>query len=183
MTEPAWKRYEDTARILLMKLREELNLDRIEGKQTAVGDHTEWELDAKGIRAGAEGAFVVIEVRRYTKSRIPQSQVGALAFTIKDTGAVGGIMVSPLPLQTGAQRIAQAENIVHVELGANSTPEVFAMRFLSQVMVGVKDQFAFKAEFTATVIQACQTCGTNFTPLSSEMLCPPCTSKYCPTTA
>jgi hypothetical protein len=39
-----------------------------------------------------------------------------LAYRIIDTGADGGILVSPLGLQEGAERVAAAENIISVRL-------------------------------------------------------------------
>jgi len=60
-----------------------------------------------------------------------------LAYRIIDTGASGGIIVSPLNLQEGAAKVAAAENIIDVQLDAESTPDQFAMRFLNQLMISV----------------------------------------------
>ena len=58
---------------------------------------------------------------------------------IIDTGVVGGIIVSPLGLQEGAEKIAAAEGIVSVLLDENSTRTHYVMSFLHSVMVGVSD--------------------------------------------
>jgi hypothetical protein len=41
----------------------------------------------------------------------------------------GGIIVSPLGLQEGAQKVANAENVKHVTLGPDSTTNEYVMRF------------------------------------------------------
>ena len=60
------------------------------------------------MRLGNQG-FLVIECRRYPKSRLPQKDAGELAFVIEDLGASGGILVSPLGFQKGAKKIAEAK--------------------------------------------------------------------------
>jgi hypothetical protein len=67
-----WKSYEDVARRLLDKIGDALGLERVEGKQSLVGESgTTWVIDGKGVRAN-DGAIVVIECRRYTTSRLKQ---------------------------------------------------------------------------------------------------------------
>src|SRR3990172_1193422 len=61
-------------------------------------------------------------------------------------GNEGGIVVSPLGLQEGAEKIAAAENIQSVELRADSTIYDYFLRFLNNVMVGVHDTIHFKDE-------------------------------------
>jgi len=60
-----------------------------------------------------------------------------LAYTIKDTRATGGIIVSPLGLQEGAAKIAQAENIINVIMNENSTRESYMLSFLNKVFIGL----------------------------------------------
>jgi hypothetical protein len=131
-----WKRYQTTATIILNEVATHFGLRRVEGQQSIPGlrSGTEWELDAKGCTEGNE-TFVIIECRRYTTSKLKQEQLGALAYRISDTGAVGGIIVSPLGLQEGAERIAKAENITSVKLSADATPEQFAVEFLGNAIV------------------------------------------------
>jgi hypothetical protein len=131
-----WKRYESAAAIILNELAAHFGLNRVEGKQSIHGlrSGTEWEIDAKGWSEGTE-TFVIIECRRYPTSKVKQEQLGAIAYRISDTGAVGGIIVSPLGLQEGAERIAKAENITSVKLSADATPEQFAVEFLGNAIV------------------------------------------------
>jgi hypothetical protein len=137
-TPKSWRTYEEVATFLLNDLSASFQLDRVEGTQPVAGlrSGTTWEIDAKGVKEGDSG-FVLVEVRRYTSSRLSQEDLAAVAYRIQDTGAVGGIVVSPLPLQIGAQRIAEAANIVAVQLNENSTTTEYMLRFLSRVMVSL----------------------------------------------
>jgi hypothetical protein len=132
-----WRAYEKVAVEIFDRLGEELGLSAVEGKQSIPGlSGTEWELDAKGITQGSE-AFVIVECRRHTTSKIKQEAVAALAFRIQDTGAAGGFMVSPLGLQEGAQKVAASANIHSVILNAGATPQQFALLFLGNLFVGL----------------------------------------------
>jgi hypothetical protein len=115
-------------------------LKRVEGKQGVLGlrSGTEWVIDAKGVALGGE-KFVIIECRRHTTSRQKQEHMAALAYRILDTGAARGILVSPLDVQKGARKIAQAEHIVTAQLAAESTTTEYVLKFLNQIHVGVSD--------------------------------------------
>lgn len=91
---------------------------------------------ARGVLKTGEG-FFIIECRRKPKRRLPQAHVGGLAFRIKDTGAAGGIIVSPLLLQRGARLVAASEVIHKVELSPESTTTDFVFRFLEHTLHGV----------------------------------------------
>ena len=55
-----------------------------------------------GVSADGE-AVVVIECRRYPKSSLKQSDMAALAWTINDFSASGGLVVTPIGVQKGGQ--------------------------------------------------------------------------------
>ena len=147
-----WESYEEVATFLLNQFASEFKLERVEGKQKVAGQRsgTNWEIDAKGVRQGDDG-FLIIECRRYTTSKQNQEKVGALAYRILDTGAEGGIIVSPLGLQEGAKRVADAENIVSVQLDKNSTRRSYVLRFLNQVMFGSSETIRVGVSFSMTV--------------------------------
>ena len=155
-----WKDYEQVAAYLLDRNAKEFGLDRVEAKQVVTGQEsgTAWEIDAKGVRQDNEG-FIIVECRRYTASKLNQEQLGALAYRILDTGADGGIIVSPLGLQEGAAKVAAASKVLNVQLDANSTPTQFAMRFLKKVMIGVEIRFGLSAKASAELIRNCHNCG------------------------
>ena len=142
-----WESYEEVARYLLNEFARHFQLGSVEGKQLIPGaSGTGWNIDAKGIESNGEG-FVIIECKRHTTRRLCQERIGGLAYRIIDTGAKGGIVVSPLEFQKGARKVASHSNIIHVELDPKSTTTDYVMRFLNQVFVGR----AARVEVTASV--------------------------------
>ncbi|WP_433521590.1 hypothetical protein ACQPZ2_30355 [Nocardia pseudovaccinii] len=141
-----WRDYEEVTEFLLDRLASELGLARVEGKQRLVGEvGTPWEVDAKGVRLDDE-QIILVECKRYPKKRVNQDTLGGFAYRIRDLGAAGGILVSPLGLQAGADLVAKKEGIVEVHLDANSTREQYVLQFLDKIFVGVH----LKVEFTLT---------------------------------
>lgn len=148
-----WQSYEAVAAFLLNDIAAKLGLAHVEGKQqlTATESGTTWEIDAKGVRADEHEGFVIIECKRYPKDKVNQEQVGGLAYRIKDTGAAGGIFVTPIGLQAGAEKIATHEGIQTVHLDANSTREGYILRFLNDVFVGVTDTITVTDEVSVVI--------------------------------
>jgi hypothetical protein len=136
-----WETYEQVAQYLLNTMADQFDLARVEEKQNVLGSKTgaSYEIDAKGIVLGGEG-FVLIECRRYTTSRQKQEHIAALAYKIIDSGGKGGIIVSPLGLQQGAEKIAHAENIVSVLLDEKSTTKNYILKFLNKSFLGINDE-------------------------------------------
>jgi hypothetical protein len=132
-----WKTYEEVATYLLNQFAKEFGLERVEGKQSVSGKRsgTEWEIDAKGVGNTSE-VFFIVECRRNTTERQSQEKLGGLAYRIRDTGAKGGIIVSPLDLQEGAAKVAHAENIYCVTLSEDSTTSEYFLKFLDRLRVG-----------------------------------------------
>ena len=123
---------------------------------------------------GGDG-IVLVECRRYTTSKQNQEKIAALAYRIHYTKAEGGIMVSPLGLQTGAEKVADANNIKSIEIDANSTPENFTIRFLNKLFIGIADRVRLSDEVTVTVVKKCKSCGNSFEQIKNEIFCPDCT--------
>jgi hypothetical protein len=151
----AWESYEQVAIYLLDQIAAKLGLERVEGKQHAYGSRslTDWEIDGKGVTVGGEG-FVIIECRRYTKDRQNQERVAGLAYRIIDTGASGGILVSPLGFQEGAKKVAAAEGIHEMFMDANSTRSDYVLRFLNEVFIGMSATAVATATLKVKVIRA-----------------------------
>jgi hypothetical protein len=147
-----WETYEQVGTYLLDTFAEEFGLDRVEDKQELPGHRsgTSWEIDAKACRQGSDG-FVIVEFRRRTTSRQNQDQLGGLAYRIIDTGAEGGIIVSPLGLQEGAKKVAASENVVSVTLNENCNRHEYVMRFLNKLMVGLQDTIKFRSYGEAVI--------------------------------
>ncbi len=135
-SDTSWKNYEEVATFLLNQISREFGLERVEGKQQIGGQRSgaSWEIDAKGVYADQVG-FLLVEIRRYTTSRLTQEATAALAYRIHDTGASGGINVSPMGLQAGAKEVALAEGVHSVQLNAGSTNLEYVLRFLNKVML------------------------------------------------
>lgn len=139
MLSKTWRTYEEVAQYLLNQFVEHFKLGRVEGKQIVPGKSgAEWEIDAKGVKSD-EGGFLIVECRRRTTSRLNQESMAALALRIQDTGAQGGIVVSPFELQSGANKVAAHYNIQHVTLDPKSTTSDYILKFLNQIFVGISD--------------------------------------------
>jgi len=174
----SWQTYEEVAQYLLNEFSHEFGFSEVEGKQVIEGHRsgTKWVIDAKGVRQGNEG-FVIVECRQYTTSKQSQEKLGSLAYRILDTGAQGGIIVSPLGIQKGAAKIAEAENILNVRLDSNSTPHDFGMQFLDKLMLSISETIGITDSVSVQLIQKCQSCGGQFTVRENEKLCPNCVQK------
>ena len=133
-----WENYEQVARYLLDKFSSEFGLKEVAGKQVVLGSSgANWEIDAKGVHGDGE-SFVIIECKRYPENRINQNLLAALAYQISDTGAKGGIIVTPIGLQTGAMKIASSENIIEVKLHQDSSYSDYFIEFMGKVILGVR---------------------------------------------
>jgi len=171
---PSWRTYEEVAQYLLNEFATEFGLGSVQGKQIVKGlSGAKWEIDAKGMLEDGVG-FVIIECRRYTGSRQSQEKMAALAYRIKDTGAVGGIMVSPLGSQKGAKKIAASESIIDVKLDQTCTTTDYVMSFLKNIMVGISEQVALSDHFSVQVSRICPVCGTSFDETEAQLVCPMC---------
>ena len=171
----SWETYEEVAAYLLNQFKDELGLFSVEGKQKVDGvlSGTEFKIDAKGVREG-NGGFIIVECRQYTSSKQSQEKIGGLAWRIIDTGAEGGIIVSPLGLQKGAKKIAAITNIMDVHLTANSTPSEFLMQFLNKLMLGTTDNIVLSDEIVIERVRRCKKCKAEFKVEDNETFCKNC---------
>ncbi len=135
----AWVNYEEVARHVLQQLGKKFGLADVEGKQKVAGRQsgTDWEIDAKGVRDG-DATIVLVECRRH-RNRLTQEALAAVAYRIIDTGAAGGIIVSLLPLQKGAAKVAEASKIEHVQLRPESARELWVAEIGTVIHVGITD--------------------------------------------
>lgn len=145
-----WRSYEDVATALLNEFRLHFRLAHVDAKQHIPGEATSWEIDAKAIVENGDG-FLVVECRRYTRSRISQEQLGGLAYRIKDIGAQGGIVVSPLGFQVGAKRIAEKEHVMEVRLDPDSTTTNYILQFLNSAFVGISARSKVSASISMII--------------------------------
>ncbi len=107
--------------------------------------------DAKGCAEDGK-QFVIVECKRYPNRGISQAIVASLAWTIQDTGAAGGVLVSPVGFQDGARKIAAATTISEVTLREDSTTTDYMLKFLNKIFCGVSDNISI-TESISIVIQ------------------------------
>ena len=149
----AWQDYEAAAQFLLGQMALHFGLGSVEGKQVVPGLGTNWQIDAKGVREDGEG-FVIIECKRFVKHCVSQAIIGTLACSIRDTGAIGGIIVSPLPLQSGAKKLAAHNNILEISLDEHSTNSDYILRFINKLFVGVSERAVIGESVDVTIIRS-----------------------------
>lgn len=147
-----WMSYEEVATYLLDEVAHHFGLGRVEKKKMVAGrSGTDWELDATGwSKDGTK--FFAIECKRHTKTGISQAITGSLAWAIRDTGAAGGILVSPLGLQSGAKKVAKDAGIVEVVLRPDSTTTEYLLQFLNRIHVGLVDTVTASVGESITII-------------------------------
>lgn len=139
MSDKNWESYEGVAAYLLNAFANDFKLGKVEGKQVVPGaSGTTWEIDAKGYSEDGE-TFVIVECKRYTTSKICQEIVAGLAFRIVDTGASGGIIVTPLGFQEGAQKVAAHTGVHTVRLNEDCTRTDYVLQFLNKIWLGLSD--------------------------------------------
>jgi hypothetical protein len=83
-------------------------------------------------------------------------------------------VVTPVPFQSGAQKVASAEGILHVQIDLNSTAEEFGVKFLNKLFLGVVGRVKFSDSVTCTVQRVCGACGNRFELNGNEKQCPSC---------
>jgi hypothetical protein len=128
-------------------------LGSVEEKQIVPGESgTDWEIDAKGVKEGENG-FVIVECKRHTVSRVSQEIIAGLAYRIKDSGATGGIIVTPMKLQKGAEIVAAHEGITHVRLNKGSTNSDYIFQFLNQIFFGFSENVTISDSVHIQVIR------------------------------
>lgn len=137
----AWQNYEEVAAYLFSEIADEFGLGCVEGKQLRVGRRTgaNWEIDMIGFRSESD-SIVLIECKQFSRRRVSQGIVADLAYRITDTGAEGGIIVSPLGLQKGASHVANAEKIISVQLNFGASITQYILRFLNKIKVGIQPE-------------------------------------------
>lgn len=154
MADKQWRKYEEVAQYLLDKFADQLGLDRVEAKQKITGliSGREIEIDGRGVRQGNAG-FVVVECKRF-KDRVEAEKLEALAFRIQDAGADGGIIVTPIDLQAGAQKIADSRNVITVRMPPDVTLENYVFTFFNQIISGITHPLTIQDRADAVVVRA-----------------------------
>ncbi|MBE9213690.1 restriction endonuclease [Plectonema cf. radiosum LEGE 06105] len=139
-----WQKYEDVTRQLLLDIRDFIGLSKVESKQVIQGNSgTEWEIDVVAYD-NITSKIILVECKHRTNSSLPQSLVGGFAYTIKDTNAERGIIVTTIGLQEGAEKVAKHEKITPIRLTIDVTnnSDDYIARLSNQIFVKVTDRIA-----------------------------------------
>lgn len=152
MAEKRWQNYEEVAAYLLNQMGEHFGVGRFEGKQVVPGSSgTEWEIYAKGC-CDDGSKLIVVECKRHTTAGISQAITASLAWTVRETGADGGILVSPLGLQAGAKMVAKSAKIIEVILDKDSTTTDNFLSFLDQIIIGVSERLGASDYYELNIV-------------------------------
>lgn len=154
-SQKSWEIYEQAAQTAVFDLCKHLGVTDVEKKQNLRGTSgTVWQIDGKAVLAGGDG-FLVIEARRHTTSGQKQESLAAFAYRIHDIGGAGGIIASPLPLQSGASIIATHENIHHLQLDKWSNAENYFAQFMGRAFHRITEhaQITISEQLEITVIR------------------------------
>jgi hypothetical protein len=148
-----WKSYEDAVRAIISQHREFFGLEFIEptsGKVEGKSGYS-WNIEIIGYTSDNR-KIVLFEVRRKTTRNIEPKEAGELAYRIEDTGAEKGYFVTPLEtrLSSGAYKIANSEEIEHIQVSINSTPDNHLMRYLNNTFLKIAEQLGLKEAWTLT---------------------------------
>ena len=138
---PAWEVFEGVVRSIISRHRDFFGLDTVEPGVTAVlgkSGYT-WNIDVAATKSGSQRT-VIFEVRRRMRNVEPE-EMAAIAYKIQDTDSEKGYVVTKLDRgpSIGADLIATFEQIEHIEVAEDSTPESYLMKSLKTWFVGVSD--------------------------------------------
>ena len=154
-TMQTWQNYEEVARAVLHNLRQHLGIADVTGYKDLPGNSgTSWRVEGTATKTD-DGGLLIIECRRHTSQGLSQESLGGLAFRITDTNGVGGIIVTPLALQKGAELVANSQNIAHVRLEPWSTSENYLAEFMGTHFHHVTEHvgITFSEKLTVRVIR------------------------------
>jgi len=73
-------------------------------------------------------------------SQRPRDSTGSrwARLSIWDSGAAGGLVVSPLDLQAGAKLVAAYEGIIEIQMAPVSTTTDYMVKFLDHILPDVR---------------------------------------------
>jgi hypothetical protein len=123
--------YEEAAKRVVSDMRAEFGIIDVTGKKKLPGsDGSVYELDAIAWTDEA-GSFLLVEAKQQGR-RLSQDAVNSILYKFQKVGAGGAILVSPMPLQSGAQKAADYDNLVHIKLTADSTAQDYLAEYLGR---------------------------------------------------
>lgn len=141
----AWKLFENAARSIIRRHRDEFGLESVEKSVTKVQGQSgiEWNIDVVGNTAESDKP-VIFEVRRKRRNVEPE-EIAAIAYRIKDTKSQKGYIVTRTErgLSSGAETLAGFEQIGHIRISEDATPESYLMSHLDNLFLGLMDTMEY----------------------------------------
>ena len=148
--EKDWERYEQVVRTILESLREHLGYSRVDPKGDLPGrSGTEWEIDATAYQL-ADGKLVLIECKDYPDRKVTQGEMGVHAYHIIETGAAGGLFVTPVGYQKGAKLVANAAKIGMATLNLDATEREYDLNIAGRLFFGREAKGGIRLGATAS---------------------------------
>jgi hypothetical protein len=140
----SWRSYEDAFRSIVAQHQRVFGLESVEpaARHTQGASGHVWDIEVIGYTSG-QRKMVIFEVRKKSRNIEPEAAAG-LAYRIDDTGSDKGYFVTSLgrTLSKGARKIADFNEIGHIQLSVDSTPENYVMKYLNDFFVGLTSKMA-----------------------------------------
>lgn len=139
-----WESFEDAFRSIITDHKEFFGLDRVEPSPATAKSVSGYVYDIEVFAyAKGDGRAVLFECRRKSRNLEPKD-AWEFAYRIETTGAVKGYFVTTLDkgLSEGAKTIADYEQIGHIQLSCNATPDEYVMRHLGNWLIGVVERLS-----------------------------------------
>jgi hypothetical protein len=170
------EQYEDVTKTILNALRSHLGLACVQGEVRHEGESgTAWNVDASCYRQD-DGALLLVECRRKTTRRVDQEEMAGFAFRIGDTGASGGLMVTPIGYQKGAKAVAGATRIGLATLNPDATSREYTLEIAERLFHGLLISDHGHETDHVFVHRTCGACGGELTARDAgeTYTCPAC---------
>lgn len=125
--------YERVAQVILNNLRDRLGFERVVGTTKPVGKRSGKKIQIDCTAYGLDGSKTLIECRKHSRP-IDVNQMRAFYYVVyRDIEADGGIIVSPVGFQEGAEAVAHAEKIDMFLLNADATEGTYTLQVGNQI--------------------------------------------------
>jgi hypothetical protein len=150
-----WRSFEDAVRYIVSQHRDFFGLESVEPQPATAIEKCgrSFDIEVIGYQEGTL-KMVYFECRRKTTRNIAPDEAEALAYKIQQSDAGGGYFVTPLgtALSRGATLVANYEQIGHIQVSANATPEQYVMQCINQIFTMITTRVGVRTGGTYQVI-------------------------------
>lgn len=158
--------FERITRLILKNLREHLGYETVEGSKRYRGKSSgrKRQIDISVYRT--DGKMIIVECKRHTR-KVDIKIMGEFYYVInREIGADGGLLVSSVGFDAGAQAVANAEKIGMATLNSDATEYDYILEIAGQLWRGISF-----TDIVPVSDEAIFTIGANFvntTPITDE---------------